>query len=127
MSTKGTATLVVRAMDDPDERREPPLVRVDVTTIGDTTMARATAEPGWRWSTSIKPIAGTESCEVPHTGYMISGKLHILMDDGTEADLSPGQVFTCSAGHDGWVVGDQPAQWLEVSPAAATTYAAPSA
>jgi hypothetical protein len=36
---------------------------------------------------------------VPHTGYVISGMLHILMDDGTEADLnlSPGHVFACGA------------------------------
>ncbi len=124
--TTTQASLTVRSMDEPDERREPPLIRVDVTTIGDTMIARAVAQPGWRWSESVKPIAGTDSCEVPHTGYVVSGRLHVRMDDGTEAEIGPGNVFSCVAGHDGWTVGDEPAVFLEVSPAAAQNYAAPT-
>ncbi len=65
-----------------------------------------------------------DSCEVAHTGYVVSGRLHVRMDDGTEAELGPGDVFTCAPGHDGWTVGDEPAVFLEVSPAAAQNYAA---
>ena len=125
MTTVQSASLVVRSMDEPDERREPPLARVDVCNIGDTTIARAVAQPGWKWSESVKPIAGTDSCEVAHTGYVISGRLHIVMDDGNEADLKGGDAFTCAPGHDAWVVGDEPVAFLEVAPVAAQTYAAP--
>lgn len=116
--------LVVRSLDEPDERREPPQIRVDVVTIGDATIARASAEPGWRWSESVRPIAGTDSCEVAHTGYVVKGRLGIRMDDGTEAEVSAGQAFACGPGHDGWVIGDEPAEFLEFSSAAAQEYAA---
>jgi mannose-6-phosphate isomerase-like protein (cupin superfamily) len=125
MTAVENPALVVRSMDEPDERREPPLARVDVTNSGDTTIARAVAQPGWKWSTSVKPIAGTDSCEVAHTGYVISGRIHIRMDDGSEAELSAGDVFTCAPGHDAWVVGDEPVEFLEVAPIAAQTYATP--
>lgn len=123
MTTVENASLVVRSMDEPDERREPPLARIDVATIGDTTIARAVAQPGWKWSTSIKPIAGTDSCEVAHTGYVIAGRLHVKMDDGDEAELTAGDVFICAPGHDAWVVGDEPVQFLEVAPKTAQEYA----
>lgn len=118
--TTTSAGLHVRPMDQPDERMEPPLARVDVTTLDGTTIMRIVAEPGWRWSTSMGPTAGTESCEVAHTGYLISGRLGIRMDDGTEGELAGGDAFTLAAGHDGWVIGDEPVVLLEVSAAPAS-------
>lgn len=126
MTTAQKTGLQVRSMDQADERREPPLACIDVTTIGESTIGRAVAQPGWRWSTSVKPIAGTESCEVAHTGYVVSGRLHIAMDDGQEQDLKAGDVFVCAPGHDAWVVGDEPVQFLEFSTAAAQAYASGS-
>lgn len=110
--------LVVRSMDEPDERREPPLARADVTTIPGATITRVVAQPGWRWSVCVSPIAGTPTCQVPHSGYVVSGRLGILMDDGAEGELSAGDAFYTAPGHDGWVIGDEPAVFLEVTPAA---------
>ena len=92
----------------PDETRPFPHGHLDVITLADNTVGRATFEPGWRWSESVKPIAGTESCEAAHFGYVVQGHLHVAMDDGSEADFGPGDLVNIAPGHDGWVVGDEP-------------------
>ena len=68
-----------------------------------------TLEPGWRWSNDVKPIAGTQWCEAPHFQYLVSGRLHVVMQDGKEFDVGPGSVSHLPAGHDAWVVGSEPA------------------
>jgi hypothetical protein len=92
-----------------DETRSFPKGRADLITIGGGQVGRLTFEPGWRWSEHVKPIAGTESCEAPHFQYHVSGRLHVVMTDGTEFDAEPGQVTALPSGHDAWVVGDEPA------------------
>jgi len=67
----------------------------------------ATFEAGWRWSDSLRPIVGTDSCEVHHNGFVVHGRMHIRMDDGAEAEVGPGDVFVCPPGHDAWIVGDE--------------------
>lgn len=106
----------VKNLDSPDETR--PFVgkgKADVVKLGGVTVGRAVFEPGWKWSEHVKPIAGTESCQSSHTGYLISGRQHVVMDDGTELDLGPGDAFVIPPGHDGWVVGDEPAVALDFS------------
>jgi hypothetical protein len=83
--------------------------KVELLNIGEGTVGRLTLEPGWRWSVDVKPIAGTEWCEAPHFQYQISGRIHVLMADGTEFDINPGDVVSLPSGHDAWVVGDEPA------------------
>lgn len=93
----------------PDEVREFPKGRVEIVNIGGATIGRAILEPGWRWTTSIQPLVHTKSCEAPHFQYHIAGVLRVKMDDGSEFDCKPGDVSRLSAGHDAWVVGDEPA------------------
>ncbi|MEV6904563.1 cupin domain-containing protein [Amycolatopsis sp. NPDC051372] len=69
---------------------------------------RATFRPGWQWSNHVKPIAGTESCEVPHRGYVISGRMTVRMNDGEEETFGAGDFMLIPPGHAGWVVGDEP-------------------
>ena len=64
--------------------------------------------PGWHWATDVKPIAGTESCRYHHLGVCVQGRLGIRMDDGTTFEVGPNSVFDIPAGHDGWVIGDDP-------------------
>lgn len=92
----------------PDEIREFPKGRLELIKVGAVTVGRAIFEPGWRWSTSVQPVAKTGSCEAPHFQYHVSGILKIRMDDGTEFECGPGDVSTLPSGHDAWVVGDQP-------------------
>ena len=101
------AKAVLKNFDKPDEVREFPKGRLELVKIGDATIGRAIFEPGWRWSTSVKPIAKTESCHAPHFQYQISGVLRIRMDDGTEFNSYAGDVILLPTGHDAWVVGNE--------------------
>jgi len=92
-----------------EEVRTFPYGKVELVKIGGATVGRATFQPGWRWSTSVQPIARTKSCEAPHFQYHVSGVLRILMDDGAEFDCRPGEVSLLPSGHDAWVVGNEPA------------------
>jgi hypothetical protein len=103
----------VRGFEAPDEVREFPKGRVELVRVGGATIGRAVFEPGWRWSTSVQPIAGTRSCEAPHFQYHVSGVLRIRMDDGSEFDCRPGDVSLLPSGHDAWVVGDEPAVFIQ--------------
>jgi len=85
-------------------------------TAGALALMQATFEPGWRWSNDVKPTAGTDSCQVHHLGYVLSGQMVIKLDDGTESTISAGDLFDIPAGHDGWVIGDQPCVMLDYSP-----------
>src|SRR3989337_3630386 len=96
-----------------DEVRVFPKGKVELGTIGGATIGRATLEPGWRWSTSVQPIAKTKSCEAPHFQYHVSGVLRVRMDDGRELDCRPGDVSLLPSGHDAWVVGNEPAVVVE--------------
>lgn len=98
---------------DPDETRTFDKGHLDLITLGSSTVGRATFEPGWKWSECVKPIAGTESCEAAHFGYVISGHIHVVMDDGTAADAGPGDLVDIAPGHDGWVVGDEPCVMID--------------
>jgi hypothetical protein len=97
----------VKSIDKPDERRDFPRGHMEVLNLSELTFGVATFEPGWRWSESVKPIAGTDSCEVHHKGFVVRGRLRIRMNDGTEAEVGPGDVYVIQPGHDAWVVGDE--------------------
>lgn len=98
----------VKNFEKPDEVRNFPLGKLELINIGGSTIGRATFQAGWRWSTSVKPLANTKSCEAPHFQYHISGTLRVAMDDGTELEFKAGDISLIPPGHDGWVVGDEP-------------------
>lgn len=97
----------------PDETIDFPLLTAQIVEVGDYTVGRVVHEPGWRWSTHVRPKVGGEWCQARHVGVVLSGRLMVLMQDGTEIQLGPGDVVDVSPGHDGWVVGDEPAVQLE--------------
>lgn len=106
---KMTERVEHRSFEKPDEVRKFPKGRLELMKVGCVTVGRAIFEPGWRWSTSVQPIAKTKSCEAPHFQYHVSGVLEIRMDNGTELQCRPGDVALLPSGHDAWVVGDEPA------------------
>jgi hypothetical protein len=102
------ADIEVKSFDSPDETR--PFEgkgRADVVNVAGQTIGRGTFEPGWRWSENVQPIAQTDSCQVAHLGYVLSGRMKVFMDGGPEADVGPGDVFAIPRGHDAVVVGDE--------------------
>lgn len=100
-------------LEEPDEILTLPSLNADVVEVGGLTIARIVHEPGWRWSTHIRPEVGGEWCQARHMGILLSGVLHVIPQDGSEFELVPGDVFDISPGHDAYVVGDEAAVELE--------------
>ena len=119
------AGVVAKSFDNPDETRTPDKARMEVVNLGSASAARMTLQPGWRWSECIKPIVGTESCQVRHIGVVIAGGIHVQHGDGTEGEASAGDGYVIEPGHDAWIVGDEPFVAYEFDSTAAQTYAKP--
>jgi quercetin dioxygenase-like cupin family protein len=102
--------LTRKNFDTPDETRpfEEGMGMLEVINTDGGAVGRATFQPGWQWSKHVKPIAGTESCQAPHTGYFVSGRMKVVMDDGEETEYGPGDFAVMAPGHDAWIVGDEP-------------------
>ena len=108
------ASVEVKSFDSPDETR--PFEgkgKADVVVMAGQPVARGEFEPGWKWSTNLKPIAKTDSCQVSHLGYCVSGRMKIYMDDGSEEEVGPGQAVAIPPGHDAEVVGDEPCIFID--------------
>ncbi len=102
------AELIVKSLEEPEESLSPSEKgRVDLVTLGELTVGRAAFQPGWHWSRDMGSHAGTDLCQVEHTGYVVSGRSIVRMADGTEVELGPGDAFVIPAGHDAWVIGDE--------------------
>ena len=117
------AGVQARAFDSPDETRAPDKTRVEVVRLADVTAARLTLQPGWRWSECIKPVVGTDSCQLRHIGVVHSGRMHVIHDDGTEIEIGPGEAYVIEPGHDAHVVGDEPLVGFEFESRTAEEFA----
>ena len=106
--------LQTKSHDNPDEVRLPDKTRVEIVRLEGFTMGRFTFQPGWRWSQCVKPVVGTESCQVPHVGFAVAGRITVRMNDGAQTTIAPGMSYTIPPGHDAWVEGDQPFVGIEV-------------
>ncbi len=109
------AQMQKKTFSQPDETRTFEKGRLELVTLGGVTFGRATFQPGWKWSTSVKPLVNTESCQAPHLQYHVSGRLHVVMDDGMEKEFLPGDVSLIPPGHDAWVVGEDPVVVIDIS------------
>jgi hypothetical protein len=97
-----------KRMTSPDEIRLFDKGKVEIAKVGNTSIGRTYFEPGWSWEKCVKPIAKTNSCQAPHIHYVISGKMRVRMDDGSEEEFGPGDVGYLPPGHNAWIVGDEP-------------------
>lgn len=89
-------------------------VQIDMVRVGSGRIKRVIYPPGFRWSTHIKPIVGTDLCMHAHAGFLALGKIHMEFADGCIEEFSAPQVVVIEPGHDGWVVGTEPAVLIEV-------------
>jgi class 3 adenylate cyclase len=115
------ARLQVKDLTRPDEVRTFSNGMTEIYDLGSFVLGRGSADPGWRWSVDVKPVAGSDLCEYHHMGLTLSGHSRAVMADGSELDIGPGQIFEIPPGHDAWVVGDEPWVWLDF--AGARSYA----
>ncbi len=107
------ATIEKKSLNQPEQTKQIGRMKVEVITMGGLNFERHIGEPGWRWSVDVKPVVKTESCQVNHLLYVISGRIHVRMNDGKEMEFNPGDMGLIPPGHDGWTVGDKPVVWLE--------------
>lgn len=97
----------VKNFDSPDNTINMEKVTINVCNLCGNKAAKLTVQPGWRWSTCIKPIVKTESCQVRHMGCLVQGKLTVKMDNGEEYNIKKGDAYVIEPGHDAWVEGDE--------------------
>ena len=104
-----TASATRKTFDQPDETRPfaDGMGQMAIVSVGGHEFGMGTYEPGWQWSKHVKPIAGTDSCQAEHTGYMISGRMTVRMENGDEIEYRAGDAFHIPPGHDAWVGGDE--------------------
>jgi len=109
------AGLIRKSFDSPEETQllEGGTGQLQLVNVGGAAAWRGTFLPGWRWSEHQRPIAKTDSCQAAHTGYFVSGRLKVVMDDGEEMDYGPGDLGYLPPGHDAWVVGDEPCVYID--------------
>jgi hypothetical protein len=112
LESKNTAT--------PDDKRTFTNGEVSLVNLTGFTVGRAEFRPGWKWSADVKPLAGTDSCQIAHSSYVVSGRLHVAMSDGQQLALGPGDAHLVGPGHDAWVVGDEPCVIIDFIPASDT-------
>ena len=101
--------LQTKSFDNPDETRNLPKATADVVNVGEVAVGYAVWQPGWRWSSDLRPLAGTDWCENHHLGYAISGTLYVLTESGDRLEIHGRSAYEIPPRHDAWVVGDEPA------------------
>jgi hypothetical protein len=102
------ASAETKSFSSPDETREfKGKGSAKVLVVNGRPVSKATFEPGWKWSVNLKPIAQTDSCQVEHLGYVLSGRMRVVMDDGTQFEVGPDDLFALPPGHDAEVIGDE--------------------
>ncbi|WP_117214220.1 cupin domain-containing protein [Allorhizocola rhizosphaerae] len=107
-------TLEAKSLDKPDETRQfEGKGYADIVNVGGKAVARGHFEPGWRWSTNVKPIAQTELCEFSHLGYCLQGRMRLTMQDGSEFEVTAGEAVAIPPGHDAEVVGQEDFVFLD--------------
>jgi hypothetical protein len=101
--------LILKRFEKPDEVRIFDKGKFEIVQIGGLTIGRASYEPGWKWSQHVAPIAGKPLCDVEHVGMVVSGRAMAAFADGTQTELTPGNLFYIPRiPHDSWVIGDEP-------------------
>jgi class 3 adenylate cyclase len=102
-----------RSLRTPDETVTFPSATQGIVELGDLTVGRFVAQPGWRWSTHVRPEVGGEWCRARHVGVLVSGRLRVISEDGTELEFGPDDAYDIPPGHDAYVVGDEPVVEIE--------------
>jgi hypothetical protein len=95
------------------ERRQIGHVQLEVARAGAARVKRMVYPAGFRWSVDMKATVGTERCMHAHVGFLERGKIHIEYGDGCTVEYKAPEIVAIEPGHDGWVVGKEPAVLIE--------------
>ena len=107
------ASLEKKSFDNPDETKSPDKTLAQTVNFGTVAATKITVQPGWSWSSCIKPHVGGDSCQAGHVGMVLKGSLRVRHDDGTEVVVTVGDAYSFAPGHDAWVEGDEAAEVYE--------------
>jgi hypothetical protein len=108
------AGIEAKSFDSPDETRQfAGHGHAEVCELHGKTVLRSVFEPGWHWKDDIAPIAGTASCQTHHFGYCVQGRMRVVMDDGSEMEMRPGELVEIPPGHDAEVIGNEPCVFVD--------------
>jgi hypothetical protein len=83
--------------------------QVDIVRAGSIRVGRFVYPPGFRWSTHMKAVVGTDLCRHAHIGFLARGRIEGVYADGCSFEFVAPAVVILEAGHDAWVVGDEAA------------------
>jgi quercetin dioxygenase-like cupin family protein len=103
--TTETIGCAKKKLGSPDITRKCDHGKLELVTVEETTLARVTLQPGWKWSESVDT---EKSCQAHHLQYVVSGRLSISLEDGSRMELEPGDFASIAPGHDAQVVGNEP-------------------
>jgi hypothetical protein len=95
-------------------------VAIDEVTAGDVRVKRVVYPAGWRWSTSMQQVTGTDRCMHAHVGFLAQGAMTVEFADGCTEEFRAPAFVVVEPGHDGWVTGDDPAVLVQVDGGPAT-------
>lgn len=109
----GNVRLEAKALGTTTDAHRVGSAELTVASVGDTVITREVMEPGWKWSTDVKPIVGTDLCRALHQLFIVSGRLHVAMEDGAELEVRAGDAAVIPPGHDAWVVGDDSCEIID--------------
>lgn len=88
-------------------------VVIDMAPAGEGRVKRVIYPVGFRWSRDMRGVSGTPLCMHAHVGFLAKGTIHMQYGDGCVVEFTAPQVVVIDPGHDGWVVGDEPAVLIE--------------
>jgi hypothetical protein len=95
------------------ETREIGGVQVDVSRCGAVRVKRMIYPAGFHWSTHLSAIIGSEFCMHSHVGFLAQGRMRVRFADGCVEEYEAPQIISIEPGHQGGVVGDEPAVVIE--------------
>lgn len=95
------------------DHRELGGVKMDTVRAGNARVKRSVYPVGSHWARDIKPHVGTETCMHAHIGFLARGQIRMEFPDGCTLDYTAPQVIVIEPGHDGRVVGAEPAVVIE--------------
>jgi class 3 adenylate cyclase len=109
------ATASAKNLRSPDESVRMPGITQDLVEVGGMTVSRTALEPGWRWSSHVRPLVGGDWCEAHHLGVVLSGRFGVRFRDGSAVQFGQDDVYDIPPGHDGYAIGDEPVDIIEWS------------
>jgi mannose-6-phosphate isomerase-like protein (cupin superfamily) len=108
--------MIRKNFSSPDEKMSMEKGSIDLVNIGNLKIGRFTLEPGWTWEKCEKPITKTESCQMTHQAYLISGRIAVKMTStGKEIEFVQGDIAYIPPGHDARVIGNEPVIMIDVT------------